>query len=71
MAITVVVIDNDRQVRKFVYAALEMEGYTAVGVGTYREAVQQLRWSPADLAVSDGFTADGLSGVSMLHRLFS
>ena len=29
-----------------------------------------LTWSPADLAISDGFTSDGVTGVSLLHRLF-
>ncbi len=35
----VVVIDNDRQVRDVVCAALEDDGLVAVGVGSYAEAL--------------------------------
>jgi DNA-binding NtrC family response regulator len=67
---SVLVIDNDSQVREWLCAALETDGHTAVGAATYPEAIAQLQWSPVDLAISDGFTAIGLAGVSMLHRLF-
>jgi len=70
MGRNVMVIDNDCQGRQVVCAALERDDFVAVGVASYPEAVEQLCWSPADLAISDGFTADGLSGVSFLHRLF-
>lgn len=70
MASKVVVIDNDRQVRDVVCAALEDDGLVAVGMGSYPEAIEQLCWSPADLAISDGFTSDGVTGVSLLHRMF-
>lgn len=70
MASKVLVIDNDREVRNFVCAALEQDGFNAVGVGGYPEAIEQNSWSPADLAISDGFTSTGLTGVSLLHRLF-
>ena len=70
MAASVLVIDNDSQVREWLCAALETDGHAAVGAGTYSEAIAQLRWSPVDLAISDGFTAVGLAGVSTLHRLF-
>ena len=66
----VLVIDNDCQVRGVVCAALEHDGFVAVGVRSYTEAIEQLTWSPADLAISDGFTSDGVTGVSLLHRLF-
>ena len=70
MAASVLVIDNDSQVREWLCAALEIDGHAAVGAGTYSEAIAQLRWAPVDLAISDGFTAVGLAGVSTLHRLF-
>jgi len=70
MASKVVVIDNDSQVREVVCAALEQEGFVTVGVGSYPEAIEQLSWSLADLAISDGFTTDGVTGASLLHRLF-
>jgi DNA-binding NtrC family response regulator len=70
MAASVLVIDNDSQVREWLCAALEIDGHAAVGAGTYSEAIAQLRWASADLAISDGFTAVGLAGVSTLHRLF-
>ena len=70
MARSVVVIDNDEQVRRLVCAALEQDDFAAVGVASYPAAIEQLCWSPADLVISDGFTADGISGVSHLHRLF-
>ena len=64
MASKVVVIDNDRQVRDVVCAALEDDGLVAVGMGSYPEAIQQLCWSPADLAISDGFVGWGDGGLS-------
>ena len=67
---TVLVIDNDSQVRRVVCVALERDDFVAVGVAGYPEAIEQQYWSPANLAISDGFTAAGLSGVSSLHRLF-
>ena len=70
MAGKVIVIDNDSQVRGVVCAALEEDGFIAVGVESYPQAVEQLSWSPADLAITDGFTTEGLTGVSLLHRLF-
>lgn len=70
MAASVLVIHNDSQVRELLCAALEMDGHAAVGAGNYSEAIAQLRWAPVDLAISDGFTAVGLAGVSTLHRLF-
>jgi DNA-binding NtrC family response regulator len=70
MGRNVLVIDNDCQVRQVVCTALERDDFVAVGVASYPEAVEQLCWSPADLAICDGFTAEGLSGVSLLHRLF-
>lgn len=70
MARSVVVIDNDEQVRQLVCAALEQDDFAAVGVASYPAAIEQLCWSPADLVISDGFTAAGISGVSHLHRLF-
>ena len=70
MASKVVVIDNDSQVRGVVCAALEQDGFVAVGVESYPDAIEQLSWSPADLVISDGFTTEGVTGVSLLHRLF-
>ena len=70
MASKVVVIDNDSQVRGVVCAALEQDGFVAVGVESYPDAIEQLSWSPADLVISDGFTTEGVTGVSHLHRLF-
>ena len=70
MASKVVVIHNDRQVREVVCAALEDDGLGGSGGGSYPEAIQQLGWSPADLAISDGFMSDGVTGVSLLHRMF-
>lgn len=66
----VIVIDNDSQVRGVICAALEADGFVTVGVGTYPDALERLSGSSADLAISDGFTSDGISGVSLLHRLF-
>ncbi|MCC2641959.1 MAG: Response regulator receiver domain [Nitrospira sp.] len=70
MTTSVLVIDNDCQVREFLCAALELDGHAAVGAKTYAEAIAQLRWSMVDLAISDGFTGVGLAGVSTIHRLF-
>jgi DNA-binding NtrC family response regulator len=70
MAVTVIVIENDRQVQDFLCSILESQRYTAIRATSYEEALQKLRTSTVDLAVSDGFTANGLSGISVLHRLF-
>ena len=70
MASKFLVIDNDSQVREMVCEALDRDDFVTVGVGSYSEAIEQLSWSPADLAISDGFTTDGVTGASHLHRLF-
>ncbi|HJR77660.1 MAG TPA: hypothetical protein VJ805_11820 [Nitrospiraceae bacterium] len=70
MAVTVIVIENDGQVRDCLCSILESRQYTAIGAATYEEALQKLGSSSVDLAVSDGFTANGVSGISLLHRFF-
>ena len=70
MAVTVIVIEDDPPVRQFLCTTLQREGYAAVGVRTYEEAITTLAATTADLVVSDGFTAHGVSGISMLHRHF-
>lgn len=70
MASRVLVIDRDGERRERVCAVLEEDGFVTVGVASYSEAVEQLFWSPADLAISQGFTSDGVRGVSRLHRSF-
>ncbi len=66
----VLVIDNDRQVRDLLVAALKADGHHAAGVRTYPEAIAHLHQGPVDLAITDGFTALGLAGVSTLRSLF-
>lgn len=70
MAASILVINSDSHVRKALCAALEVDGHAAVGASTYYEAILQLRRTSTDLAISDGFTAVGLAGMSTLHRLF-
>ena len=70
MVSKVLVINKNSQIRGVVCAALERNGFVTVGVGSYPEAIEHLSWSPADLAISDGFTTDGVTGASLLHRLF-
>jgi DNA-binding NtrC family response regulator len=70
MAATVIVIENDSQVQDFLCSILESQRYTALRATTYEEALPKLGASPVDLAVSDGFTANGMSGISLLHRFF-
>ncbi|MBA3753195.1 MAG: response regulator [Nitrospira sp.] len=70
MAASVLVIDNDPQVREFLCTTLASDGYAAAGVSSYPEAIARLQKNPVDLAITDGFTALGLAGVSALHRLF-
>jgi len=70
MAVTVIVIENDSQVQDFLCSILESQRYRAIRATTYEEALQKLGSSTVDLAVSDGFTANGLSGISLLRRSF-
>ena len=70
MAVTVIVIENDSQVQDFLCSILESQRYRAIRATTYEEALQKLGSSTVDLAVSDGFTANGISGISLLHRSF-
>jgi DNA-binding NtrC family response regulator len=70
MADRVLVIDNDPQVRDFLCATLASDGYAAAGVSSYPEAIAHLAKGQVELAVTDGFTALGLAGVSALRRLF-
>jgi DNA-binding NtrC family response regulator len=70
MAITVIVIEDDPAVRQFLCTTLQGDGYAPVGVGTYEEAIKKLAATSADLVISDGFTAHGVSGISTLHRRF-
>jgi DNA-binding NtrC family response regulator len=70
MAVTVIVIENDSQVQDFLCSILERQRYTAIRATTYEEALHKLRSSTVDLAVSDGFTANGISGISLLHSFF-
>jgi DNA-binding NtrC family response regulator len=70
MASKVVVIDNDSQVRGVVRAALKEDGFIAVGIGELSPSRAELSWSPADLAITDGFTTGSVTGASLLHRLF-
>jgi DNA-binding NtrC family response regulator len=66
----VIVIENDSQVQDFLCSILESQCYRAIRAATYEEALQKLGSSPVDLAVSDGFTANGTSGISLIHRFF-
>jgi DNA-binding NtrC family response regulator len=70
MAEDVLIIDNDFQVREFPCATLSSDGYAAVGVSSYSEAIARMTTHPVELAITDGFTALGLAGVSVLRRLF-
>jgi CheY-like chemotaxis protein len=70
MTPNVLVIDNDPQVRELFCAMLASDGYTAAGVTSYPEAIAYLHKGTVDLALTDGFTALGLAGVSALRRLF-
>ncbi len=70
LAESVLIIDNDPQVREFLCATLGSSGYAAAGVSSYPEAMARLTKHPVDLAVTDGFTALGLAGVSDAPRLF-
>ena len=70
MAVTVIVIEDDPRVRQFLCTTLQREGDAAIGVGTYEDAITTLAAATADLVISDGFTAHGVSGISALHRHF-
>lgn len=65
---TVLLLDDDRDLRALLRAALVARGLQVFEAGTAREAQDALAWRWVDLAVVDGFLPDD-SGVEFIARL--
>jgi len=64
----VLVVDDERQIRRFLRAALSTQGYTVVEVGTVHEAIASANTEQPDLMILDLGLPDG-DGLSVLRSL--
>lgn len=68
MAHRVLIVDDDREVRELLSAALETRGCQVEQAPTLAEARRLLAAAPVDLAIIDGFLPDG-SGIAWIQEL--
>jgi CheY-like chemotaxis protein len=72
IVVSVLVIDDDTQVRTFLREVLEAEGYEVREAGNGKEGVKAYRQRPADLVLCDIFMPEkeGLQTIRELHDEF-
>jgi CheY-like chemotaxis protein len=69
---SVLVIDDEEQVRQLIRETLEPAGYEVEEAGDGREGLNRYRTKPADLVIMDILMPDqdGLESIMTLHREF-
>ncbi|HXV69637.1 MAG TPA: response regulator [Nitrospira sp.] len=69
---SVLVIDDEEQVRQLIRETLEQAGYEVEEAGDGREGLNRYRTKPADLVIMDILMPDqdGLESIMTLHREF-
>ncbi len=65
---TILIIDDDRQIRGFLREALEMVGHTVLESANGAEGVELFRSRPADLIICD-LVMPEKSGITMIREL--
>jgi CheY-like chemotaxis protein len=67
---SILVVDDEEQVRQLIRATFEGAGYRVVEASNGKEALNQYRLAPTDLVVTDILMPDedGLECISMLRR---
>ena len=68
MSRTVLVVDDEKGIRRAVAAELEDQGYQVVQAASGSEALLRFREAPADLVVTD-LKMDGLDGLEVLREV--
>jgi len=64
----VLVVDDEKNIRKTLGLVLEGEGYEVIGVGTAEEGLKQLETENVDLMILD-IKLPGMSGLAMLQKI--
>jgi len=69
---TVLVVDDDPDMRLSLKLALDLAGYSASLAANGREAIEQQKKHPADIVITDIFMpeADGFDIIDILRRQF-
>ncbi len=66
----ILIMDDDRQIRKMVREVIEMEGYTALEASDGRQGIRLCRREPVDLVITDIFMpeTDGLQVIREIRQ---
>jgi CheY-like chemotaxis protein len=69
---SILIIDDNDEVRRFLRAVLEQRGYTVIEAAQGNDALQQLHHAPVDLVLTDIYMpdCDGLEVIMKLRREF-